>query len=289
MTRGEPGRSLRCGYASRTIVHLVAAGLTVVVLAAVAAAPGATQGTARPTINVSATLNIEAAAPTPLAIRVGPSGTVPRNSFLRIRGLPALAALSEGHSIAPGSWAVPLVALADLKITLPPDAVGKADLTLMLVGIDGTVLAETKSTLVIAAPRGNAQADGKAPAGASILRAGTDLQGDQRSGIGGSSLLSTKAMTPEDRERATRLLQKGQEHLAEANISSARLYFEKAADAGLPQAAMALAATYDGTELGRIGVRGIQADDKQARHWYERALQLGARDAEQRLRRLGAN
>jgi TPR repeat protein len=33
----------------------------------------------------------------------------------------------------------------------------------------------------------------------------------------------------------------------------------------------------------------VQADAKEARRWYERALQLGARDAEPRLRRLGAN
>jgi TPR repeat protein len=36
-------------------------------------------------------------------------------------------------------------------------------------------------------------------------------------------------------------------------------------------------------------VRGIKADPKQARQWYERARQLGAREAEDRLRRLGAN
>jgi len=29
---------------------------------------------------------------------------VPRNSFVRVRGLPPTAALTEGYSIAPGSW-----------------------------------------------------------------------------------------------------------------------------------------------------------------------------------------
>jgi TPR repeat protein len=52
---------------------------------------------------------------------------------------------------------------------------------------------------------------------------------------------------------------------------------------------MALAGTFDASELAQLGVRGIQPDPKQARRWYERAQQLGASDAEERLRRIGAN
>ena len=63
-------------------------------------------------------------------------------------------------------------------------------------------------------------------------------------------------MTPEDRDRAMRLMQKGDEHLADGNVSAARLMFERAADVGLAQAAMALAATFDAAELARLSVRG---------------------------------
>jgi TPR repeat protein len=52
---------------------------------------------------------------------------------------------------------------------------------------------------------------------------------------------------------------------------------------------MALAATYDSAELSRLGVRGLQPDRASALRWYERARQLGAGEAELRLRRLGAN
>ena len=97
-------------------------------------------------------------------------------------------------------------------------------------------------------------------------------------------------MAPDDRDRAMRFMQKGEEHLADGNVSAARLMFERAADVGLAQAAMALAATFDATELARLSVRGgIQPDAKEARRWYERALQLGDADAEPRLRRLGSN
>ena len=42
--------------------------------------------------------------------------------------------------------------------------------------------------------------------------------------------------------------------------------------------------TFDAAELARLSVRGIQPDPKEARRWYERARQLGASDAEERLR-----
>ena len=75
--------------------------------------------------------------------------------------------------------------------------------------------------------------------------------------------------------------------MADGGIAQARLLYERAAEAGLAQGAMAMAATYDPAELQRLGVRGLKPDQDQARRWYERARQLGAADAEQRLRRLG--
>jgi TPR repeat protein len=86
-----------------------------------------------------------------------------------------------------------------------------------------------------------------------------------------------------------RLVQKGHEQLAAGAIAHARLLYERAADAGLALGAMAMAATYDAAELDRLGLLGLMPDRETARRWYERAWQLGAADAEQRLRRLGVN
>jgi hypothetical protein len=273
-------------------------GVAVAVLATLSARPDSAQAQ-QPTISVAAKLTAEPGVRSPLAIRVGPAASLPRNSFLRIRGLPPMAALSDGHSIAPGSWAVPLTALANLSVLLAPDAPANSEIVVTLVAVDGAVLAEARSTLVLASaarpPNRATQAepDSKAPTSATILRSGAEPPAEQRGVIGGPGLRTGQSpgqsMTPEDRERATRLLQKGEDHLSEGNVSAARLMFEKAADAGLAQAAMALAATFDAAELSRLSVRGIQADAKEARRWYERALQLGSREAEQRLRRLGAN
>jgi TPR repeat protein len=51
---------------------------------------------------------------------------------------------------------------------------------------------------------------------------------------------------------------------------------------------VAAGATYDPNELSRLGVLGLQPDVEAARKWYEKARQLGASEAEERLRRLRA-
>ena len=78
-----------------------------------------------------------------------PSDGIPRNSFVRFRGLPPTASLSEGHSIAPGAWAVPLNGLPRLTLILPATASGKSELIVSLVGEDGALLAEARVLLVI--------------------------------------------------------------------------------------------------------------------------------------------
>jgi hypothetical protein len=241
--------------------------------------------TVRPNISVATTLPVEPATQVPFPIRVGPPDAVPRGSFVRVRGLPSMAALSEGHSIAPGAWAIPLIALPNLKITLPGSAPGRSEISITLVSIDGSVLVEARSTLVIAAapPASDVQTQGKT---AAILRTGPPLQPvpEER------PIPPTGASpSPDARERAMRLVKRGDEQLAEGGIAQARLLYERAAEAGLALGAMAMAATYDAAELDRLGVLGLKPDREAARRWYERARQLGSAEAEQRLRRLGAN
>jgi hypothetical protein len=247
-----------------------------------AAPPAQAQTKSRPSITVAATLDAAAAGRSPLLILVGPPSALPRGSFLRVRGLPPTAALSAGYSIAPGAWAVPLAALADLKITLPADVRGRAEISIVLVASDGSVLAEARSSLMVAAPA----------APATILRAGTPLpKGGEReppAPLAAPRVIAVP-MTAAERERALRLVKRGDEQLAQGGIAQARLLYERAAEAGLAQGAMALAATYDPAELRRLDVLGLQPDLAAARKWYERARQLGSVEAGQRLQRLGAN
>jgi TPR repeat protein len=85
-----------------------------------------------------------------------------------------------------------------------------------------------------------------------------------------------------------RFMQKGDEQLTQGLIAPARLLYERAAELGLAQAAMALAATYDPAELTSRNLLGVSPDPKEAKRWYERARELGALDADRRLQRLGS-
>ncbi len=233
------------------------------------------QSTPGPTVRIAATLNLRAAAETAIPIEAGPAGTLPRGSIVRVQGLPPMAALSAGYSIGPGSWAIPVGQHAGLKIMLPGAASGTADIVVTVVASDGTVLAEARSHLVI-----NPQAD-SVPA--AVLKALTPQAAPPS-----EPPASAPALSAQDRERALRLMKRGDEHLAQGGVAQARLFYERAADAGLALGAMALAATYDPAELERLGVQGLQPDPAAAAKWYTRARQLGAAEAGQRLQRLGS-
>jgi hypothetical protein len=142
--------------------------------------PGYAQTANRPIIGVAQTIDARPATQVAFPIQVG---QVPRNSFVRVRGLPPMATLSEGHTIAPGVWAVPLNALANLTISLPATAAGRADMVVTLVGPDGSALIEARCTLMIAAQ---------------------------------------PMPTPYDRERALQFLRKGNEQLTQGLVASAR-------------------------------------------------------------------
>lgn len=216
----------------------------------------------RVAIDVSPVTQAEPASKTRLLIQIGPRGAIAANTFLRIRGLPPTAALTDGHVIAPGAWAVPLAALPSLAIVLPMGLQGQSDIAISLVAVDGNVLAEAKTVLVIAAA---------APPTGSAAR-----------------VFSVPVLSPGEEERALGLHARGEDQLSRGSIYAARQFFERAAEAGLPKSALALAGTYDPAELAKLNIVGLRPDPEAARKWYERARELGAAEAPERLRRLGA-
>jgi hypothetical protein len=76
------------------------------------------------------------------------------------------------------------------------------------------------------------------------------------------------------------LVTRGDGFLAAGDIASARLFFQRAADAGDSRAAMRMAMTFDAAFLDRAGVHGLRSDPEQAALWYRRARDLGAVKAE---------
>jgi hypothetical protein len=79
------------------------------------------------------------------------------------------------------------------------------------------------------------------------------------------------------------LLGQGDAHLRNGEVASARLFYQRAADAGNGRAALRLGATFDPAFLGRAGLRKLRGDMAEARLWYRRALALGMAEAGQRL------
>jgi hypothetical protein len=254
------------------------------------------QADQKPRINIGKVVLVEPASETAMPIQVGPIDAIPRNSFVRIRGLPSAAVLSDGHSIAPGAWAIPLAVLPNLRISLPVGVTGKSDVTIALVQIDGTVLAEANSSLIIVAAAMIApdqQPPQRARSVASVGPQTAPLEASpppaQRPPVPAApSRSSEPPPLTESQKRALTFIERGRTLAERGNISAARLFYQRAADAGLGAGALALAGTYDPDELARMRVAGVQPDLALAREWYEKARQLGASEAEERLRRLGS-
>ena len=234
----------------------------------------------RPIISSPARIVAPPTARTPLAIAVGPEEGLPSHAYLRMRGLPQTVALSEGHAIAPGVWAIPLSALPALAAIVPTGAQGSSEIIIDLLSLEGKVLAETKTSLVIPVP--NLTSPAPAP---------TSVPPTASPQVGSAALASppqVAAPNRADHERALGFYGKGRELLERGDVDAARKFFERAADLGLSQAALALATSYDPNELSKLKVIGLQANAAAARKWYNRAAELGAAEAGERLRRLGA-
>lgn len=222
-----------------------------------------------------------------LPIRVGPSEALPRNSFVRLRGLPHVVSLNEGYSIGPGSWAIPLGALPTLKANIPASIVGRSELLISVVGVDGIPLAEAKATLIIEPlPNPTKSIETPPPEPPNPLRFAAPEAPAAAPSRRNYTALRPPELTIAEREKAEQLVKQGDQYLAQGKIGGARLFYRQAANAGYALAAIRLGATYDPAEFSRLQVEGLTPDAVEARKWYERARELGAPEADEHLARL---
>lgn len=272
---------------ARSCSHALAAAVAGILSAFVAAAlpAHAQDGTAsrlvaqaeqRPNLAVAPTISAGPASQAPLQIRITPADAAPKNSFVRVRGLPPAISLSDGHATGPGAWAVPLYAVATLQMIIPAGITARVEVSIALVNEDGAVLAEARSVLVV-----QAAADAR-PEPPRETRAPP-----QPPNLPTFSQPAPPVLSPSDREAAERLAARGEREIEQGNVAGARQFFLRAAQANLARGALLLAATYDPRELARWGVQGVQPNLAEARKWYERARELGAPEAAARLAGLG--
>lgn len=87
----------------------------------------------------------------------------------------------------------------------------------------------------------------------------------------------------ESEARLDAYLERGQKLLDGGDVTAARSFFRRVAESGDPRGALAMGATYDANYSGDLGIR---ADNTVAGEWYRRAMELGSKDALDRLERL---
>jgi hypothetical protein len=94
----------------------------------------------------------------------------------------------------------------------------------------------------------------------------------------GSSAQDPPSRTAVDPEQIKLLMKQGGQFIAAGDFVTARIAFQRAAEAGDANAAVAVGATYDPTALAKLGAVGISADVANAR-----GEKLGSPDARRRL------
>lgn len=89
-----------------------------------------------------------------------------------------------------------------------------------------------------------------------------------------------------DNDEIVRLIQRGKDLLNDGDFAAARLLFERAANAGSADAALALGSTYDPLVIKRLGAVAVTPDLAKARKWYQFAADHGSAAASLQLANL---
>jgi len=194
-------------------------------------------------------LRLEALKPSRLPLQVRPEEALQESYILVLSGLPANATLSGATRMGSDSWLLLPGALKQLEIIVPEWSASLIEVKVELRRTNGAMAAQTKAWLAVPPPP--IPQDGK---------------------------LNQTAINE--------LLQAGDRLLARGDVAAARALYERAAAMGSAQAALALGSTYDPGRLWSLGVFGMVGNKERARHWYQRADQLGHPDAKDRVRTL---
>jgi len=211
---------------------------------------GSRKGDAMPTLAIDQVISGRPRQPALFPLSINADGVMPDNSLIAIHGLPKGTVLSSGRSDGVGGW---LLAPDDLggalSITPGDDAVGSSDLVVQLLTPGARVASELHARLMVS---GGAEASDN------------------------HELVSMA--TP---EQIQVLLSHGRELQRVGYLAGARLFFQRAAEAGSAEGARALGETYDPVEFQKLGVHGLAPDEALARKWYNRAQELEAKHMKQ--------
>jgi hypothetical protein len=230
---------------------------------------------------VSSQLRLTPGKESKLDISIAPEQPIPPRSVIVIRGVPASLRLSEGRPFGPGVWVVPATQVMSVKLQVPLEARVGGVVTVALTTLEGVSIAEAHVTLVTMPPAQELAGT------AALPPAGRDDAPTAATQASEQQHAPAVKLTAEIRAELLTLLERGKESVRIGNILHARQFYQRAAEKGLAEAALALAATYDPGELSQMKVVGVTPDAELARKWYEKAKQLGSPEAAARLSALG--
>jgi TPR repeat protein len=195
---------------------------------------------------------LEPQKPPQLSLQIEPAEAANEPFILALSGAPPGTLLSGATQISSDTWFLSPGSAQRLEIALPEWPTSAYEIAMTLRRTNGLIAAQTKAWITVPPPP-------------SRLAAGPKT-GDATTG----DLVA----------RADRLVEKG-------DIVGARTIYQRAAELGDASAALALGATYDPNRLWSLGALGLVGNKERARQWYERASELGHREAKVRLTALG--
>lgn len=181
-------------------------------------------------------------------IAIDAQDALPPRSVIAIRNLPEGASFSVGRPFGSREWSLSPEEIPGLSLHLPDDHTGKSDLAVELVAADGAVLARTATRLDVA----------PSPTAGLVVRSGEE-------------------------DRIDDLIAHGHKMIAVGYFAGARAYYQRAAEAGSEEAALAVGATYDPVFISALRVQGIKPDRVAAEIWYKRASAFGLTDRAAKL------
>lgn len=207
---------------------------------------------------------------------------VSRDAALVLTGLPSGWTISTGLSLGADKWLLSASELSDATIRPSRGFVGAIDLAVELRLADDTAADRLSFRLTW----------GEAPKAAAAIAAAQTTAVAAPVETGSTSIPPRETSNSQatsaplrrlGRDEIADLRKRGEEFLAAGNLGLARLVLQRAAEAGDPQAAFALATTYDPILLETRRVIGVVPDIATARAWYEKAKEFGSTDASLRL------
>ena len=185
---------------------------------------------------------------------------------LMLAGLALGTRLSAGEPVSDASWQVAPRDLNGVYVYAPKDFVGVMNTAIDLLSANQRLIESRAVRLEWIAKLGSSRPTKRIEPG---VRMAPGVQ----------------PMKPEN----AALMEKGWDLVKSGDIASGRLLFQRLANAGIADAALALAATYDPRYLAQHSLIGVVGDETMARSWYQRASELGSVEAGRILARTDAD